>query len=92
MRKVVVQSGQTFADLAVQEYGSFEAAVELAIANDMSITDHLQGGSELKKIDKTYSKPVEDYCKVEGAQPTSTIQLEDGTTSIYTQPYTYTFD
>ena len=92
MRKVIVQSGQTIADVAVQEYGSFEAAVELAIANDIGITDHVQGGSELRKIDKSYNKPVKDYCKVEGAQPTSTIQKEDGTTSIFTQPYTYTYD
>lgn len=92
MKKVIVQSGQTFADVAVQEYGSFEAAVELAIANDMSITEHLQGGSELKKVDKTYNRPVQSYCKTEGARPTSTIQKEDGTISIFDDPFTYAYD
>ena len=46
--KTVVQAGQTLLDIAVQEYGTIEAAFMLAKANDMSITDSLQSPSERK--------------------------------------------
>ena len=71
MNTVIVKSGQTFADIAVQEYGSFEAAVLLAVANDMSVTDSLAGATELKLIDQTFDKVICDYCKTNGVSPTS---------------------
>ena len=45
--KTVVQAGQTLLDIAVQEYGTIEAAFMLARTNDMGITDTLQAGQEI---------------------------------------------
>ena len=42
--KTVVQAGQTLLDIAVQEYGTIEAAFMLARTNDMGITNNLSNG------------------------------------------------
>ena len=47
--KTVVQAGQTLLDIAVQEYGTIEAAFMLARTNDMGITDTLQAGQEIER-------------------------------------------
>jgi hypothetical protein len=47
MTKVTVSYGQTWLDIALQELGDMERAMELALLNDRSVTDELQAGEEL---------------------------------------------
>ena len=47
MNKVTVSYGQTWLDLALQELGDMERAIELAQLNNRAITDDLQAGEEL---------------------------------------------
>ncbi|OQP45898.1 hypothetical protein A4H97_32165 [Niastella yeongjuensis] len=47
MNKVTVSYGQTWLDIALQELGDMERAIELALLNDRAITDDLQAGVEL---------------------------------------------
>lgn len=44
---IKVLKGQSLFDIAVQETGSVENVFELAFANDLSITDILQAGTEI---------------------------------------------
>lgn len=44
MRTTGVRSGQTWADLAVEHYGTLEAVVELAAANGEAVSDTPQAG------------------------------------------------
>ncbi len=77
MNTVVVQSGQTFADIAVQEYGSFEAAIEIAMDNGMSITDNLSGGSVLRLTDRSYNRIMQNYCRTNGVSPATALDEEE---------------
>jgi hypothetical protein len=47
MNKVTVSYGQTWLDIALQELGDMERAIELAQLNNRAITDDLQAGEEL---------------------------------------------
>jgi hypothetical protein len=47
MNKVTVSYGQTWLDIALQELGDMERAIELAGLNNRAITDDLQAGEEL---------------------------------------------
>jgi hypothetical protein len=47
MNKVTVSYGQTWLDIALQELGDMERAIELAQLNGRAITDELQAGEEL---------------------------------------------
>ncbi len=47
MQKLVIKHNQSLVDVSVQAFGTLEAIMELADANDISITDELIEGNEL---------------------------------------------
>lgn len=49
-RKTVVISNQSLLDVALVEYGSVLAVFDLALNNNLSITDTVPAGTELKLI------------------------------------------
>lgn len=51
-----IRPQQNLADIAVQQYGTLEAVVQLAFENNMSITDELEAGSELEEVVYTGKK------------------------------------
>ena len=42
------KQGQSFLDLVVQQSGSFEEIINAAVLNDMSLTEHLSIGTQVK--------------------------------------------
>ena len=61
---IIVLENQSFLDIAIQEYGSVYAALDLAIANAMSITDDLVPGQKLKPVNSNFKiQEVADYFK-----------------------------
>ena len=42
------KQGQNFLDLVVQQSGSFEEIINAAVLNDMSLTDNISIGTEVK--------------------------------------------
>lgn len=87
--KVKVNDGQTLADISIQEYGSLEAAMELARSNGMSITDIPVPGSELQLQD---DKTMADYCKVNGVSPATQRDTSGVKLRIFTEEYTKEFE
>ena len=59
-----IRPQQNLADIAVQQYGTIEAVVQLAFENDMSITDELEAGAELEEV--TYSGKKNDIVSFYG--------------------------
>lgn len=48
MSDKIVYSGQSFLDKVLENTGSIEAAFEMALLNNMNVTDDVAVGSELK--------------------------------------------
>lgn len=48
MAKVIVQYGQTWLDIAMQEMGDVQRVIEIVQLNGRSLTDELQAGEELE--------------------------------------------
>ena len=46
--EVAVKDGQTLVDIAVLEHGTWEAALDMAMENGVSLTDTLEAGSTLR--------------------------------------------
>lgn len=90
--KVKVKDGQTVADISIQEYGSVKAAMELAKANGMSITDIPAPGSELRLQDVVYDKTMADYCKANGVSPATQRDASGVRLRIFTDEYTKEFE
>lgn len=65
--EVTVKDGQTLVDIAVQEHGTWEAALDMAMENGVSLTDTLEAGRTLRlpegvkenRVMKSYSKAHE---------------------------------
>ena len=80
MKTVTVLNNQSLWDISVQEYGSVEAVFELAMANDMGVTDLLTAGQELvlPEVDKNVVKPeVVAYYRRNGLHPVSGVSDPD---------------
>lgn len=90
--KVKVKDGQTLADIAIQEYGSLEAAMELARVNGLSVTDIPEPGSELRLQDAVYDRTMEDYCKVNGVSPATQRDMSGMKLRIFTKEFTKEFE
>ena len=72
-----VQDGQNLADIAIQEYGSLEALVDLACENGISVTSSLKAGKDLKIPKRYYDRQMMQYCKAHSIQP-ATVQDQSG--------------
>lgn len=90
--KTVVQAGQTLLDIAIQEYGTIEAAFMLAKTNDISITDTLQAGQEIETPEKVYNSELADYCQRNSVSPATSETASNAVRlRIFTEQFTEQF-
>lgn len=76
---VTVKDGQTLADIAVQEHGTWEAALDIAIENGVSLTDQPEAGAKLRLPEGAKANRVmASYCKAHEVSP-ATARDESGT-------------
>ncbi|MDD3685927.1 MAG: hypothetical protein PHE56_04080 [Bacteroidales bacterium] len=68
-------SGQTLLDISVQETGTVESVFDIAIKNDLSITDDIEAGYDLFVDQIVDNAIVVDY-RAENRKPSSDISLE----------------
>lgn len=45
---VIIRPHQSFLDIAIQEHGNLKAVIDLAVLNEVSITDPLINGDQLE--------------------------------------------
>jgi len=83
MSTVIILNNQTLLDIAIQEYGTIESVFELAMANNLSITDMLSAGQklvlpEVSIIGVPISKNVEilNYYKKNDIHPATAMPIE----------------
>ena len=71
---IVILDGQSVLDIAVQCYGSAAAAFDIALANNISITDDLTAGHLLSLPDSEYyNKNIAEYFKNKGIYPATGV-------------------
>lgn len=77
MKKAIIKSGQTWADAAIEYFGTVEAVVELAAVNGASCSDDPPAGQEIWLPDKIWDARVQRYCQDQGIAP-ATARDESG--------------
>ena len=77
MKTVIVKSGQTLLDIALQEKGSLEAVEEMAALNGLSVTDELTAGMVLELPVSTCNKLFENFCKDNDVSPSTALTPEN---------------
>ncbi len=69
---IIQYTNQTIFDVAVVECGTIESAFAMAALNEISITDSIEIGTDLKLTDKVSNQVVE-YCKKNNITPATDI-------------------
>lgn len=92
MRSVTVLPHQTMSDIAIQEYGDLSAVFLIAEENDISPSENLTAGSELRMPDVVVNKEMQDYCKNNGVSPATAETAESEIRlRIFTEQFTKEF-
>ena len=90
---VIVQQRQTVSDIAIQVYGSVEAAIEIAEANNISVTDDLQPGMSIECPDKVYDRYLQSYMSARRVNPATAADPEgEVRMKIFTEQFTKEFE
>ena len=70
-RNIQTLEGQSLLDIAVQTAGSVEAAIEMAMVNDLSVTDDLEP-AELRTAD-IQNKSIAGYYERNSIKPATAV-------------------
>lgn len=89
--KQKVKDGQTLADVAIQEYGSWEAMIDIARENNLSMTEVPNAGTELTMPDATWNRTMQNYCKSNDVSPATARDQGNVRLSIFDQEFNETF-
>lgn len=90
--KAKVKDGQTMADIAIQEYGSWEAMIAIAQKNGISITDIPEPGTVMKLPDGTWNKVMQNYCKNNDVSPATARDNGNFRLRIFGEEFTQEFE
>lgn len=73
INQATITERQSLLDIALQHFGSMEAAFEIALLNELSLTDDLAAGTQVVLPENDGNKEVENYYAVNDLRPASAI-------------------
>ncbi|MFN8238642.1 MAG: hypothetical protein U0T77_10780 [Chitinophagales bacterium] len=78
MPSIKLKEGQSLLDIAIQQFGSTESVVDIALHNNVSITEPLTAGTVIK-IPHSVFKNIEisDYYKKKSLEPATALLSPD---------------
>lgn len=89
--KTKVKDGQTMADIAIQEFGSWEAMVAIAQKNGISITEIPELGTELTLPEGTWNRVMQNFCKNNDVSPATARDNGNVRLRIFGEEFTQEF-
>ena len=89
--KQTVKDGQTLADVAIQEYGSWEAMIDIARENNLSMTEVPNAGTELTMPDATWNRTMQNYCHKNDVSPATARDQGNVSLRIFDEEFNETF-
>lgn len=89
--KIKVKEGQTLMDIAIQEFGSLEASLDIARLNDISITEVPEVDTILVLPDRVYNRTMQQYCKNNDVSPATADDNSGINLHIFTEQFTTEF-
>ena len=89
--KQTVKDGQTLADVAIQEYGSWEAMIAIARENNVSMTEVPNAGTELAMPDASWNRTMKNYCLNNDVSPATARDHGDVRLRIFDEEFNEPF-
>lgn len=91
MAQGVIKSGQSLLDMAVEHYGAWEAAIDIALASGVSLTDRPELTRSYPLPEKVYNRVMQAHCKSIGASPATLHDHTGVRWSIFAAPFNSVF-
>lgn len=91
MAQGVIQAGQSLMDMAVEHYGTWEAAIDIAFATDISLTDTPELNRLYPLPEKVYNRVMQAHCKSIGVSPATLHDHTGVRWSIFSAPFNSVF-
>lgn len=82
-----IKDGQTLLDVAIQEFGSWEAMTDIAILNNLTMTDIPEAGTNLSTPDKVYDETMQAYCRNNDISPATARDSSGISLRIFTDEF-----
>ena len=76
--RIISKQGQWLGDITVRESGDLSSVVEMAVDNDISVTENMTIGSELVKPE-AINRRVMNYYEINNIYPATAMEREPGT-------------
>ncbi|MBO5428055.1 MAG: LysM domain-containing protein [Prevotella sp.] len=89
--KQIIKDGQSLADVAVQEFGSWEAMIAIARQNGISMTEIPAVGTELTMPDRVWNRTMQLYCRNNDVVPATANDQSGVRLKIFTSEFTEQF-
>ena len=78
MKDAITYEGQTLLDIALQHTGDASKALDIALANGISLSDDLEPGATLTLPDTQGNKAMTQYYTVNKIMPATSLETEIG--------------
>lgn len=78
-------------DIAVEHYGAWEAAIDIAFASGLSLTDTPDLSRPYLLPDRVYDRVMQAHCKNIGASPATLLDHTGVRWSIFAAPFNMVF-
>ena len=75
--ETVIRNKQSLLDISVQEYGSIEALMDLAVENDVSLTDEFEPGDTLNLPEADGNTDVQAFYNKRQLKPATALSDAD---------------
>ena len=89
--KTKVKDGQTMSDIAIQEFGSWEAMLAIAQKNGISIPEIPEPGTELTLPEGTWNRVMQNFCKNNDVSPATARDNGNVRLRIFGEEFTQEF-
>ncbi len=89
--KLIVKDGQTLADIAVQEFGSWEAMIAIAWENGIGMCEVPGTGTELTMPDMCWNRTMQKFCRDNGVSPATARGGGDVRMCVFGEVFTEVF-
>ncbi len=76
--RIISKQGQWLGDIAVRESGDISSVVDMAIENNLSVTENLKVGTELLKLE-AISRRIMNYYDINNIYPATSMERDSGT-------------
>jgi hypothetical protein len=89
--KATIKNGQSLADFAIEQFGAWEAMVDIALLSGIPMSEVPAADTELTIPDNQYNIQMQQFCQANGVSPATMVSTSASQQGIFTIQFTPQF-